>query len=249
MENKRVIVIDGTNIQFIAIFNYMNQFNTIPCTWTFMSMLCGYLRRLEVTLDDLIILGLDFGSWRKAEEKKYKAQRQEFRESYKPPEWWEARYKEFNDLYEKIKLALPIHIIKIYMRECDDIASVCCRVYRDKEIILISSDKDWEQLAYYENVKVFSPRSKKFKDIKNPMKILLDKINKGDISDNLTEKVSTEAEFEHRKKLVSLIELPLEIEQPIKEELAKIMPRNLYLHKIPFKSIQNKFKAIYKLED
>ena len=30
---------------------------------------------------------------------------------------------------------------------------------------------------------------------------------------------------------------------------AVVMPHNLYLHKIPFKSIQNKFKAIYKLEE
>lgn len=246
---NKVIVIDGTNIQFIAIFNYMNQSGSIPATWTFMSMLCGYLRRLEVNLNDLIILALDYGSWRKAEEKKYKAQRQEFRESYKDPAWWEKRYEEFNNLYNKIDLALPFHIIKIYMRECDDIASVCCRYYKDKEIILISSDKDWEQLAYYKNVKVFSPRSKKFKEIKNPMKILLDKINKGDISDNLIDKVSTEAEFEHRKRLVSLIELPLEIERPIKEELSKIMPKNLYLHKIPFNSIREKIKKIYKLDE
>ena len=68
---NKVIVIDGTNIQFISIFNYMSQKSTIPCTWTFLSMLCGYLRRLEVTLDDLVILALDYGSWRKSEDKKY----------------------------------------------------------------------------------------------------------------------------------------------------------------------------------
>jgi len=131
--------------------------------------------------------------------------------------------------------------------EADDIASVACRYYKDKEIILISSDKDWEMLLTFTNVKIYSPISKKFKDIKNPMKVLLDKIQ-GDISDNLLEKPSSEAVFKKRKKIVDLINpLPDFVEKPIKEELDKIMPKNLYLHKIPFNSIRLKFEKIYKL--
>lgn len=243
----RIIILDATNIQFRAIFAY-RQNTAIPCIYTFLRMIVGYFKKLNVTLDDTIILALDYGTWRKDYDKKYKAQRQEFRESFEEKEWWEARYKEFNDLYEKIALSMPIHIIKLYKREADDIASVGCRYYKDSEVILISSDKDWEMLCHFPNVKLFSPISKKFKIVKAPMKVLMDKIV-GDISDNLLDKPSSEAEFERRKKIVDLTSLPKEIELPIKETLQKLLPKNLYIHKIPFRSVQEQVKLLYKLED
>jgi hypothetical protein len=77
---------------------------------------------------------------------------------------------------------------------------------------------------------------------------LLEKIQ-GDKSDNLLEKPSSEAEFDNRRKIVDLTKLPLEIERPIKEELNKLMPKNLYLHKIPYGTIQARIKKLYRLED
>jgi len=246
--NKRVIIIDNGTIQFRAIFCYMKQISTVPCTWTYLNMLTGYFNKLNVTLDDLIILAIDYGSWRKDIDLTYKAQRKDFRESKKEDSWWQERYSEFNDLYKKLDIALPVHQIKLWKCESDDILSVGCRYFVDKDIILISSDKDIEQLVYFKNVQIFSPVTKKMKIIKNPMKILLDKIEKGDVSDNLTSKITNEKEWEHRKKLVDLISpLPDNIENQIKEALGKIAPKNLYIYKIPYPSIQKKFEKIYNL--
>jgi len=245
MVNERVIVIDGGNIQFIAM--YASKANpNVPVEYTYLNMISGYFNKLNVTLDDEIILALDYGSWRKEIDKSYKAQRAIIAEQEK--EWRAVCYKKFNNLYEKMNISLPIHQIKIYKAEADDIASVCCRYYRNKEIILISSDVDWEMLLTFSNVSIFSPRSKKFKVVLNPTKVLLEKIQ-GDKSDNLLTKPSSEAEFIKRKMIVDLINpLPEYIENPIKEALNKIIPKNLYPHKIPFKSMQIKFAKIYKLE-
>lgn len=245
-EKNKTIIIDGGNIQFRAIFAFRNNPN-IPCVYTYLRMVIGYLKRLNVTLDDTVIIAQDFGSWRKAIDKTYKAQRKDFRESFEEKEWWEERYREFNNLYEQLKIATPWHFIKIYKCEADDVISVGCRYYPDNELIIVSSDKDLEMLAQYEHVKIFSPITKKFKVIKNPMKVLLDKIQ-GDISDNLLDKPSSEAEFERRKKIVNLLELPNEIEQAIRNEFGKILPKNLYVHKIPFRSVQTELKKLYKLE-
>lgn len=246
--NNRVIVIDNGTVQFRAIFCYMKQTSTVPCTWTYLNMLSGYLNQLNVTLDDLVVLAIDYGSWRKDIDKFYKSQRKEFKESFKEDSWWKERYSEFNSLYEKLNISLPIHQIKIWKVESDDILSVACRYYKDKELILISSDKDIEQLAYFPNVSIFSPVSKKFKDIPNPQKILLDKIEKGDVSDNILGKPQNEAEWEHRRKLVDLISpLPLNIENAIKEQFDKIAPKNLNLSKVPFNSIRLKFAKIYNI--
>ena len=80
------------------------------------------------------------------------------------------------------------------------------------------------------------------------MKVLLEKIQ-GDVSDNLLTKPSSEAEFEKRKKIVDLVNpLPDFVEQPIKEQLQHILPKNLYLNKFPFKSIVPDLEKIYKEE-
>jgi 5'-3' exonuclease len=244
---NKIFVLDIANIQFRAIFNYRSN-PKIPATYTFMSMITGYFGRLNVDLSDTIICACDFSSWRKAEEKKYKSQREDDRLKQEEKSWWNARYSEFNQLYKKLDMSLPYHWIKIWLVEFDDIASVCARYYKDKEIIIISSDSDICQLAFFPNVKIFSPISKKFKEIKNPMNLLLSKIEKGDKSDNLTEKVNSEIDFEHRKRLVDLISpLPENIENQIKEALSQIKPKNLYIQRVPYESIKKKLIKIYHL--
>jgi 5'-3' exonuclease len=245
---NRLIAIDSTNLQFRAIFAYRNNPN-VPVTYTYLRMLVGYFKKLNITLEDMVVLALDYGSWRKQVDKTYKAQRQEFRESFEEKAWWEARYKEFNDLYEKMKISMPLNIIKIYNCEADDIISVSCRQFPKKEIIIISSDRDLEQLCQFENVQIFSPITKKFKEVKNPMKVLLDKIQ-GDISDNLLDKPSSEAEFDKRKKIVDLVNpLPDNIELIIKEALSKITPKNLYAHKVPYRTIRLELEKLYKQKE
>ena len=231
-----------------AIFAFRTN-SQVPCTYTYCRMVISNLKNVETNIDDLVILACDYGrSWRKGLDKNYKAQRKDFRESKESPEWWKSRYAEFDSLFEKLDKAMNWQRIALWGWEADDIASVAARYYKDKEVILISSDKDWEMLATFPNVKIFSPISKKFKVIPAPMKVLMEKIN-GDISDNLLTKPSSEAEFEIRKRIVDLTQLPQEIEQPIKEELDKLMPKNLYISKIPFNSIREEIRKLYKLNE
>jgi len=246
MNKEKVICIDGGNILHRAIFAGMNN-PKIPATYTYLRMIIGYLKRLTVTIDDQIIIAQDFGrSWRKGLDHHYKSQRKAVREERKSPEWWKEQYSNFDHLFEQLEPAINWHFIKIWSIESDDIASVVSRFYKDSSVIHVSSDRDWEQLAIFPNTKIWSPISKKFKDIKNPMAVLMEKIN-GDISDNLLTKPSSEAEFEIRKKIVDLTQLPDFIENPIKEQLCKMMPKNLYVHKIPFHSVQVEIRKLYKL--
>lgn len=221
----------------------------MPPTYIYLQMITGYLNILKFNPEqDLVILAMDYGSWRKKISPVYKSQRKGNREEQETKDWWNKRYEEFNELFKKLDIALPAHIIKIWDCEADDIMSVICKIHKDKEIIGLSSDADWEQLCFYENVSIFSPITKKFKTVKNPMGILLDKINKGDRSDNLLEKPTNESEFEIRKKLVDLINpLPDHIEIPIKEKLMNLPMKNLQIEKIPYNSIRIKFKKLYKL--
>lgn len=242
----KVIGIDGGGVLHSAIFSHMAQ-PKMPATYTYLSMLFGYMSKLEATLDDIVIIAQDYGrSWRKNVDPEYKAQRRAFREERKPKEWWTEQYQEFEKLFLRLDSCLPYYFIKSAGVEADDILSIMCRYYKDKEVIIVSKDRDLEQLAVFQNVKIFSPMSKKFKNICNPIKILLEKIQ-GDISDNLITKPTTEAEFEKRKTIVDLTQLPDFVEAPIKLQLDALMPKSLNIPKIPFGSIQERVRKIYKI--
>jgi len=219
----------------------------LPPVYTYLRMAIGYLKQLKFSPEDLVVVAQDFGSWRKEKDPMYKAQRQEARESKGSGMWWKQRYAEFNDLYDKLSKGSPWHLIKSYKMESDDIGSVCCRYYKDSEVILCSSDRDWEMLTYFPNVKIFSPITKKFKKDIDPMKVLLEKIQ-GDVSDNLIVKPKSEKAWEIRKEIVNLQQLPQYVERQVWDELDKIHPKNLKLELIPFKSVREEFKKLYYTE-
>lgn len=243
---SKIIVIDNGNFMFRAIFSSRNNPST-PATYLYMRMIIGCLKKVKATFDDTVIMACDYGkSWRKTIDQTYKAQRKQKREEVEEKEWWDNIFKEFNEFFPRVDISCPWHFVKLYTIESDDIAAVSCRYYKDKEVILLSSDKDWEMLCFYNNVKIFSPISKKFKEVKHPMKILLEKIQ-GDISDNLLDKPSSEAEFEKRKKIVNLLELPNFVENPIIEELQKILPKKLFINKVPYHTVKLALKELYEI--
>jgi 5'-3' exonuclease len=243
---NKVVLMDIGFYMHRAIFSYRKT-QQVPEVYTFTRMLIGDLKKLQIDLEDTIVMACDFGrSWRKSLDHNYKAQRKDLREEKETADWWKQRYDNFNNYIPKLEQSLPYHWVRVWGSEADDVISVACRYYKDKEIIICSSDRDLEQLGAYPNVKVFSPISKKFKIIDNPMAILMEKIN-GDKVDNLLEKPSSEAEFELRKRIVNLLELPNEIEQPIKEQLNNLYPKNMYIHKLPFQSIREQIRLLYKL--
>jgi len=249
---SKIIVIDFGGVQHTALFAHRNFGNT-PVTYILMRMMIGYLKKIGIEKDTLIIIAQDFGSWRKNLDPNYKAQRKEVRETFEEEQWWKDKYEEINEFIKQLNECLPWHWIKIYRDEADDIASVAVRYYKDKEVVLVSSDKDWEMLLNFENVKIFSPlqnkktKVAKYKDVPFPVKVLLEKIQ-GDVSDNLLVKPSSEREFEIRKKIVNLLELPDEIEQPIKEQFQNLLPKNLYLHKVPYRSVREEIRKLYQEE-
>lgn len=128
--------------------------------------------------------------------------------------------------------------------EADDIISVGVRYFKDRECVVVSNDSDYEQLAAFKNVKIFSPKSKKFKVIKNPYTILEKKIEK-EKTDGLTDKILSSEDYEKRNKIVNLLSLPKEIEDEVSLELKKIYPKNFNLQYFPFQSLTKRLVEIY----
>jgi len=243
----KYIVIDNGVFFFRSIFSWRNNRN-LPIIWLWLRSIIACLKRIQIDPEDKIILAIDSskGSWRKQVYKEYKAQRKEQREKYLDVDW-QSVFDEFNYNLEQYNHILDWHFIMVDFAEADDIGAVVSKYFKDNEVILVSSDCDWEQLAVRENVRIFSNISKKFKTVKNPYKVLQQKIMKGDIADNI-KGVKEEGNFEEKVKIISLLNLPEDIETKIIEKIKDLPKKELRIEDIPFESVRKQYYKIYERE-
>jgi len=248
MKNK-VIILDWSIFLFRSAFVFKKNPKMRP-TFTAMSMIIGNLKKIGIDPDDIIIIACDGkGNWRKKFEPTYKENRPEQRK--KSGIDFTKIFKDFNWLIKKVDEATNWHIIKLDLIEADDIASICCKYYKDKEIILVSYDSDWEQMWNYDNVKIFSPMTKRYK-IKPPKfdvyTFISKKIQK-EVSDNLVNPILSTKDFDKREKVINLLNLPEFVELSIKNILDNLKEKDLNIELLPFETIRNRFMDIYNGKD
>jgi len=240
----KIIFIDWSIFIHKSIFAWKNRKN-IPATYTALNMLLANLKQLYLTPDDMIILAIDShrNSWRKKLDSAYKANRKEKRDKDEEIDW-KYQFREFDRILKELEVSTPFQIIKCETCEADDVISVGVRRYKDNECIIVSTDSDYEQLCCFDNVKLYSPTSKKFKIVKNPYKALTDKIPQ-EKTDNLITKVTNLREYNIRYQLVSLISLPKQIEKIIGEVYDKVTEKDYDITKFPYNSLGKRFMDIY----
>ena len=141
-----------------------------------------------------------------------------------------------------------------YSVEADDVAAVCCKVFKDKEIIMITKDKDWSMLCVEPIIKFFSMNVKYngskgvYQPIANGYKILDGKIRLGDKGDNIIvdKENDTEKDKEIRKLIIDLINLPSWVSSPIENILRNLPKKTCDFSKLPFpNSLALRFPQIY----
>tara|TARA_R100001082_G_C4343428_1_gene151187 strand:+ start:388 stop:948 length:561 start_codon:yes stop_codon:yes gene_type:complete len=96
---------------------------------------------------------------------------------------------------EEVKNTFPYKNITVERTEADDIISVICKNYNDEKMLIVSSDKDFQQLQRYPNVEQYSPIRKDFLVCDDPETFLLDHIIKGDSSDGIPNILSDDDVF------------------------------------------------------
>jgi 5'-3' exonuclease len=246
---NRVILIDNGFLVHRSIFAFRSS--GMYLGYLYLRMLLALIKKLKYSVEnDLVIIAIDskLGSWRKVFIPVYKSNRKSKREALESSDWWKECFKEIEQILKTLDLYSAFHIVEEAYTEADDIISVAVRYFQNKECIIVSSDSDLEQLAVYPNVKIFSIISKKFKNIKNPLKVLEEKIVKGDVADNITNPENIDIEL--RRKIFSLLSLPLEIETRIRTKLVSILEnkKQFDLSKIPYRSIKEDLTKLLKGE-
>ena len=241
--NGKIIVVDWGCLMFTAIFSqkYTPQ---IPLTYTLTNILLANILKVGINKDDTVIIAVDRGkSWRKGFDENYKADRKGKREAHKEINW-EDSFAKINDLLINLDYATNFHIVGEESLEADDWGSYISRYYNTTECVLISFDSDWEQLLSLPNVKLFSPKSKKYKFNNNPYLLLAKKTEK-ETSDNLITPVANERDFDKRDLCINLLTLPGFVEDIMKKKLDNLLPKEEHIEDFPFSSLRDKYCNLY----
>lgn len=266
---NKVILLDNSVFVHRAIFSWASMIRLKnakkiaetafipPVAYTYFSMIVSSLIKIGVKKDDIIIMAQDGrDSWRKDYYAPYKANRTEFRESHEEINWKE-KYAEIGVCIDQLKAANLCHWIQIPKIEADDVIAVACNKFQDMETIVVSIDKDLEQLCYYPNVRIYSLMTKykglngSYKIVKNPLKIISDKAKKGDVSDNILvdKENDTPEDYELREYIINLIRLPDFVTNTVKHYLEDLRPLELDEAALPYQSsIAKKIGQIYNSE-
>lgn len=99
---------------------------------------------------------------------------------------WKAVYGMIDGIREEIRDVFPYRHMRVQGAEADDVIATLTKHHSvNEQIIIVSSDKDFQQLQIYPNVRQWSPVTKGFVVCKNPTEFLVDHILSGDSGDGI----------------------------------------------------------------
>ena len=178
-----------------------------------------------------MIICADGGSWRKDYYPEYKAGRKENRE--KDTKDWGSIFETFTKVREEISEFLPFDVIHEYGVEADDIIATLVKETQEfgkhEPVMIISSDKDFIQLHKYDNVKQYSPITRKMVTHEDPINYLREHIFRGDSSDGVPNVLSSDDTFvDEDKKQTPLSKKKIELWMDNYNNLEEVMPSQAY---------------------
>ena len=141
-----------------------------------------------------IVLAYDSRAyWRKEIFPQYKSNRRKNREE--DDKDWDSIFDVLNNIKEEIKEFLPYKVVEVYGAEADDVIATLCKHYQSEKVMIVSGDKDFIQLQKYDNVKQYSPITKKLVDGIDPKVYIKEHVLKGDKSDGVPNVLSPDHTF------------------------------------------------------
>ena len=197
-----------------------------------------------VQTDEDIILAWDSKHyWRRDLFPQYKASRKKNREKSNLD--WNKIFEVTNKIRDEIKENLPYKSVEVYGAEADDIIAVITQSCYTKDVMIISSDKDFIQL-HKENVKQWSPVTKKEVNGHDPNTYIKEHILKGDSGDGVPNVLSPDHTFTDglRQKPLGKKRIDKMINENIddwNDEVKRNYQRNLKL--IDLKNIPNNIES------
>lgn len=146
---------------------------------------------------DLVIACDATDNWRKKYFPYYKANRKANRDQSTID--WKEMFRILNKIREELVEYFPYPTIRVETAEADDVIASLChehgRSLGGEPILILSGDKDFQQLQTYANVTQYDPTRKRWIKCADPERFLIEHIIKGDISDGVPNVLSSDDTF------------------------------------------------------
>lgn len=156
-----------------------------------------YKVKFQKEYGDVVIACDGMNNWRKEVFPQYKANRRKSRET-SDFDWNEA-FRILHSVREELLENFPYKVIHVDGCEADDIIGTLVENTNEfgnhEKVMIVSADKDFAQLQRFDNVRQFSPLTKKFIDEDHARLKLQEHIIRGDASDGVPNVLSHDDVF------------------------------------------------------
>lgn len=159
-----------------------------------------YRKKFAREYGELVIACDDKNYWRRRIFPYYKANRKKARE--KSELNWSAIFESLNKIREELRQVFPYRVVQVDTAEADDVIATLCEEKGGfgEKILILSGDKDFNQLQKYGNVEQFDPVRKKWIKAEDPHKYIQEHIMRGDTGDGIPNFLSDDDTFVSDKR-------------------------------------------------
>ena len=163
----------------------------------------GYVHRFKNDYPGEVVICVDGPDpWRRDIFEQYKAKRREGRDN--DDKDWESVFGLIHTIKEELRDNFPYKVVQLDKVEADDIiATIVKRTHKkwfNEKYLIISGDKDFQQLQKYPNVYQYSPIQKRFIETDSPQEYIYEHILRGDTSDGIPNFLSPDDTFVNKIK-------------------------------------------------
>ena len=182
-----MILLDNTQIILSNIFATMHQgeeVNSGLLRHLVLNTYRMYKKKFENRYGELVICNDSTNYWRKDIFPEYKGNRKKSQKRSNLD--WNEIFDGLKQVRDEIVENFPYRNIMVPRAEADDVIATLVKHYcKDGPIMIVSSDKDFQQLQKYPNVEQYSPTAKRKLTCDNPSAFLTEHIIRGDSSDGI----------------------------------------------------------------
>ena len=182
-----MIVLDTNQIMISSVFamfgKKMDSLTINDIRRAVMKGIIYYRERFSDDYGDMVLCYDTNNYWRTKMFPHYKAMRKSKQKTSDID--WNKLYGLFDIVKKEIRDNLPFINLEVPTMEADDVISVICHYKEDEKILIVSSDKDFQQLQKMGHVYQYSPSHRDMLVCEDPKSYLLEHIIRGDSSDGI----------------------------------------------------------------
>ena len=172
-----------------------NEINENMLRHMILNSLRNYQKKYAGDYGDIVLCTDAANPWRREYFPLYKANRKKSREA--DDRDWKLIFDTLQVVKDEIKENFPYRYMYVERCEADDIIAVLSKVIKE-DVLIISGDKDFQQLQKYDNITQWSPNLNRMIDCVQPEEFLKEHVLKGDTSDGIPNILSNDNCFGHQ---------------------------------------------------